>query len=157
MKPEMIKIRRIQIKPIKPILRMKLTESEKIEQILIFHEYILTQTSGVNLMTIPAKYLNTVEERIRGGANSEERNYDILAVAQLELQFLKAKHNLLENDRKIDQLFKADKYPGQIFKEGQEIILEMIIIFLKECKFFQALTWECTSRLLRKNITDIMV
>ena len=158
MKPNMIKIRRIQTKPIKetsqqerisPMLRMKSTESEKIEQILIFHEYILTQTSGVNLMTIPSNYLNTVEERIKEGANTRERNADILAIARLELHFLKAKRNLLENDRKIDQLFKTDNYPGQIFTEGQEIILQMILIFLKECKFFQAMTWECTSRLLR--------
>ena len=100
-------------------------------------------------MTIPAKFLNIVEERIRGAAGSQEKDDDILSIAQLELHFLKAKQHLLDNQSKNERLFKADNYPGQLFTETQEIILEMIIIFLKECKFFQALTWDCTSRLLR--------
>ena len=163
MKPDMIKIRRTLIKPaaiketsqperISPILRIELSEAEKIEQILFFHQFILTQTSGVNLMTIPAKFLNIVEERIRGAAGSQEKDDDILSIAQLELHFLKAKQHLLDNQSKNERLFKADNYPGQLFTETQEIILEMIIIFLKECKFFQALTWDCTSRLLRCSI-----
>ena len=160
MKPDMIKIRRTLIKPaaiketsqperISPILRIELSEAEKIEQILFFHQFILTQTSGVNLMTIPAKFLNIVEERIRGVAGSQEKDDDILSIAQLELHFLKAKQHLLDNQSKNERLFKADNYPGQLFTETQEIILEMIIIFLNsrtrsgEISNFCWILWQC--------------
>jgi len=169
MKPYMIKPRRSQMKVSISViketsrfermsLRIELTEDEKIEQILMYHQYILTQTAGVNLMIIPAKFLPIVEERLQEGASCSERNEETLAIAQLELHFLKAKLNLIENQRKNGQKWLLPNNSGSLlFTETQEIILEMIIIFLKECKFFQALTWECTSRLLRKNITEITV
>jgi len=124
----------------------------------MFHNFILTQTSGVNLMTIPDKFLVRVEERIQSGAESKDKNDQILAIAQLELLFLKAKQNLLSKKKENrEQLLQHDNSFDKISTLLQEVILQMVIMFLKECKFFHTMTWDCNSRLLRKNITDITV
>ena len=97
MKPDMIKIR---IGPAKATTEIKrdgrfsplnadLAEEDQIEQILKFHNYILTQTSGVNLMTIPGKYLSLVEDRISSGANNKDESQDTISIALLECNFLK--------------------------------------------------------------------
>ena len=37
----------------------------------------------------------------------------------------------------------------------QEFFVQLVVIFLKSCQHFQALTWPCQARLLRKNIAEI--
>ena len=55
-------------------------------------------------MTIPDKFLVRVEERIQSGAESKDKNDQILAIAQLELLFLKAKQNLLSKEKENTHL-----------------------------------------------------
>ena len=161
MKPNMIKIKihpsktsiRTEIKregSVSP-LNTELAGGDQIEQILKFHNYILTQTSGVNLMTIPGKFLNLVDERISSGANSIGQNQDTISIARLECNFLKVKQKLFESHEKDleHNIVRVNDSGSKIFTAIQELILELVIIFMKQCRFFQALTWDCTSRLLR--------
>ena len=161
MKPDMIKIR---ISPTKAQatteikregrlspLNTDLACEDQVEQILKFHNYILSQTSGVNLMTIPGQFLSRIDERISSGANSEDPNQDTISIARLECNFLKVKQKLFENHKKGQEhnMFSSNDSGSKIFTAIQELILELVIMFLKQCRFFQALTWDCTSRLLR--------
>ena len=159
MKPDMIKNR---ISPIKASTTTEIKRERRfspvntdlacedhIEQILKFHNYILSQTSGVNLMTIPGKFLSRIDERILSGANSKDQNQDTISIARLECNFLKVKQKLFENHQKDHSMFQFNDSGSKIFTGIQELILELVIIFMKQCRFFQALTWDCTSRLLR--------
>jgi len=166
MKPDMIKIR---ITPIKASVTSEITRERRIsplstdcatenqiKQILKFHDCILTQTSGVNLMTIPGKFLKLVDERISSAETRKDQNQDTISIARLEYNFLKVKQKQFES-QKQKTIFRASDCGSQIFTAIQELLLELVILFMKQCRFFQALTWDCTSRLLRKNITDITV
>jgi len=138
-------------------------EEEKINQILIHHRLIVSQTSGVNLLTIPTMFISKVQERIDFEVKlSSVEQQDILAIAKLELAFLIAKDCVIFFTKNfgIDQLLvsKMDGIcPALIFTSVQEFFVQLVVFFLKNCSHFQSLTWACQARLLRKNIADISV
>ena len=164
MKPDMIKIR---ISPPKASLKTEIkaerrfsplkTEvagtDKQVGQILKFHNYILTQSSAVNLMTIPGKFLRLLDERISSGAIRRDQNQDTISIARLECDFLRVKQKLFENHQEdMHNTFRVNDCGSKIFTAIQELIHELVITFMKQCRFFQALTWDCTSRLLRFDI-----
>ena len=44
---------------------------------------------------------------------------------------------------------------NSLYYSPQEFFVQLVVIFLKSCQHFQALTWPCQARLLRKNIAEI--
>ena len=102
-------------------------EEEKINQILIHHRLIVSQTSGVNLLTIPTMFISKVQERIDFEVKlSSVEQQDILAIAKLELAFLIAKDCVIFFTKNfgIDQLLvsKMDGIcPALIFTSVQVI------------------------------------
>lgn len=163
MKAELVMSGKVNKKAEKQEISQRALEEEKINQILINHRLIMSQTSEVNLLTIPTMFISKVQERIDFEVKlSSEKQEDILAIAKLELAFLIAKDCVVFFTKNfgIDQLLvsKMDGIcPALIFTSVQEFFVHLVILFLKNCSHFQSLTWACQARLLRKNIADISV
>lgn len=136
---------------------LTLTEEDKLSQILHHHRLVISQTAGVNLLTVPAQFLSHLEERIQVERPTSV-NPDLLCLAQLELAFLKAKDSVkfFTDNFSRDQILER-VCPALIFTSVQELFVQLVIFFLKNCQHFQSLTWPCQARLLRKNIADVSV
>lgn len=131
---------------------------DKLSQVLRYHKLVMSQTSGVNLMTVPDKFVNLIHRNIANARDDNETNRDILNIAEIEHSFLSVKSEFLHELREKYENFSANSGdPAQLFLKIQELLLEMIVRFMKGCNYFQALTWDCKGRLLRKNITDIII
>jgi len=139
----------------------KVTEDEKLSQILHHHKLIISQTAGVNLLTVPSKLLGKMKQRINESVESNS-NPDVISVAQFELSFLIAKDCVVFFTDKLSPSHLVgghteDMLPALIFTSVQEFLVQLIVFFLKNCPHFQSLTWACQARLLRKNIADVSV
>lgn len=131
---------------------------DKLSQVLRYHKLVMSQTSGVNLMTVPDKFINLIHRNIANARDDNETNGDILTIAEIEHSFLSVKSEFIHELReKYPNFSEATADPAQLFLKVQELLLEMIVRFMKGCNYFQALTWDCKGRLLRKNITDIII
>ena len=74
-------------------------------------------------------------------------NYDVFLIADIEHIFLSVKNEFLHNCRdKIDSFLRDVEGPSHIL---HELSREWIMRFMKSCKFFEGLSWECKARLLR--------
>ena len=106
-----------------------MSDEEKINQILEYHKLLVSQTSGVNLMTVPPKFLAKIQQRVMAEANlASSDQEDILAVAQLELAFLVAKDGVVFFTEiiSVDQLLMSKLKgicPALIFTSVQVTIL----------------------------------
>ena len=67
------------------------SEEEKLSQIPHYHGLIISQTSGVNLLTVPAKCLAQVQQRVNFEIAKASANKSLLCVTKFELAFLIAK------------------------------------------------------------------
>ena len=100
------------------------TEEEKLSQILHYHRLIISQTAGVNLLTVPTKFLAQVQQRINFEIGKTSANKSLLCVAQLELSFLIAKDCVVffTENFSIDQLLVSQMEgicPALIFTSVQ--------------------------------------
>jgi len=141
----------------------RITDNEKLSQILQYHRLIISQTAGVNLLKIPTKFLTQIQQRVNTETSeASEIQDDILSMAKLELAFLIAKDCVVffTENFSIDQLLVSQIEgicPALIFTSVQEFFVQLVVYFLKNCPHFQSLTWACQARLLRKNIADVSV
>ena len=145
---------------------------EHLLQIPETHQLILSQTTAVNLLSIPTECTRKVEKRIKEAENNPEMiNPDILLVAQMELAFLVAKEcvsfftesvtmdRMIKSQEKesvtMDRLIKSQEKesvsPAMMFtfQPFQEYFVQFMVIFLKNCPYFQSISWACQARLLR--------
>ena len=131
---------------------------EHLLQIPETHQLILSQTTAVNLLSIPTECTREVEKRIKKAEkNPEIINPDILLVAQMELAFLVAKECVsfftesVTMDRLIKSQEKESVSPAMMFtfQPFQEYFVQFMVIFLKNCPYFQSISWACQARLLR--------
>ena len=124
------------------------TLNDKMIQILRYHKLILSQTAGVNLMTVPDEFVRLIEKNIcmaRAGAK------DILVVAEIEYIFIRALKSEFLGDSEVAlyNFLQQEPLPSLLFVKVQEMMLELAVRFMKGCPYFQSLTWDCKSRLLR--------
>ena len=101
------------------------TEEEKLSQILHYHRLIISQTAGVNLLTIPTRFVAQIQQRINFEINEASvAQADVLSIAQLELAFLIAKDCVVffTENFSIDQLLVSQMEgicPALIFTSVQ--------------------------------------
>ena len=121
-------------------------------QILQCHKLILSQTSGVNLMTVPNQVVEFLKERIANYKADVGINKDVLAIAEIEHIFIRIKIMFLEDQKLCLNNFSHQELPlppSINFLRVQEIMLEFAVQFMKGCPFFQSLPWNCKANLLR--------
>ena len=121
-------------------------------QILQCHKLILSQTSGVNLMTVPNHVLELIKESIANYKADVGINEDVLAIAEIGHIFIRIKIMFLEDQKLCLNDFGHQELPlppSINFLRVQEIMLEFAVQFMKGCPFFQSLPWNCKANLLR--------
>merc|ERR1719300_1261063 len=129
-----------------------------LSQILQYHKLVLSQTAGINLMTVPNKFINLIHRNIMLAKDDRTVNYDVFVLAEIEHIFLSVKNEFLHECKdKIDSFLHDVEGPSHILLKIHELSLEWIMRFMKGCKYFEGLSWECKARLLRKNIQDISI
>ena len=127
-----------------------LTLNDKMFQILRFHKLILTQTAGVNLMTVPDEFVRLIEKNICMARADSGTSKDVLVVAEIEHIFICAKSEFLgDSEVALYNFVQQEPPPSLLFVKVQELMLELAVRFMKGCPHFQSLTWDCKSRLLR--------
>ena len=70
---------------------IKRPNETKCVQILQCHKLILSQTSGVNLMTVPDQVVERLKENIANYAANVANKKDVLAIATIEHIFISVK------------------------------------------------------------------
>ena len=119
-------------------------------QILQCHKLILSQTSGVNLMTVPDQVVERLKENIANYAANVANKKDVLAIATIEHIFVSVKMMFLRYpELRLLNLDQPELSTSNIFLRVQEIMLEITVRFMKGCPFFQSLPWNCKAKLLR--------
>jgi len=137
--------------------QQNVTTEEKLSQILLYHRLILSQTAGVNLLTVPASFLPRLQSRLAREKQRNQTSPDIQELARLELAFLVAKENLhFFTQRETFAWLAGSSNPSILFTAFQEFALQIVLVFLKSCQFFQTLPLDCQRRLLRKNVLDVI-
>lgn len=132
--------------------------NDKMFQILRYHKLILSQTAGVNLMTVPDEFVGLIERNISMSRSDPTTSKDVLTVAEIEHIFLCVKSEFLGDSEVALYTYVQQKpAPSHLFVKLQELMLELCVRFLKGCPYFQSMTWDCKFRLLRKNITEICI
>lgn len=135
-----------------------LTLNDKMFQILRYHKLILSQTAGVNLMTVPDEFVRLIEKNICMARADSATSKDVLVVAEIEHIFICVKSEFLgDSEVALYNFVQHEPPPSLLFVKVQELMLELAVRFMKGCPYFQSLTWDCKSRLLRKNITEICI
>jgi len=130
----------------------------QLSQILEYHKLVLSQTSAINLMTVPDKFINLIHRNLMLAKDDLTVNRDVFVLAEIEHIFLSVKSEFLHECRdKIDDFLHDVEGPSHILLKIHELSLEWIMRFMKGCKYFEGLSWECKARLLRKNIQDISI
>ena len=117
-------------------------------QILQYHKLILSQTAGVNLMTVPDEFVRLIE---KNSCMARAGSKDILVVAEIEHIFIRALKSEFLGDSEVAlyNFLQQEPLPSLLFVKVQEMMLELAVRFMKGCPYFQSLTWDCKSRLLR--------
>ena len=124
--------------------------NDKMFQILRYHKLILSQTAGVNLMTVPDEFVGLIERNISMSRSDSTTSKDVLVVAEIEHIFICAKSEFLgDSEVALYNFVQQKPPPSHLFVKVQELMLELCVRFLKGCPYFQSLTWDCKSRLLR--------
>jgi len=137
--------------------QQNVTTEEKLSQILLYHRLIVSQTAGVNLLTVPASFLPRLQARLAREKQRNQTSPDIQELARLELAFLVAKENLhFFTQRETFAWLAGSSNPSILFTAFQEFALQIVLGFLKSCQFFQTLPLDCQRRLLRKNVLDVI-
>ena len=127
-----------------------LTLNDKMFQILRYHKLILTQTAGVNLMTVPDEFVRLIEKNICMARADSATSKDVLVVAEIEHIFICVKSEFLgDSEVALYNFVQQEPPPSLLFVKVQELMLELCVRFMKGCPHFQSLTWDCKSRLLR--------
>ena len=127
-----------------------LTLNDKMFQILRYHKLILTQTAGVNLMTVPDEFVKLIEKNICMARADSATSKDVLVVAEIEHIFICVKSEFLgDSEVALYNFVQQEPPPSLLFVKVQELMLELAVRFMKGCPHFQSLTWDCKSRLLR--------
>ena len=130
--------------------KIKRTNEVKYFQILQCHKLILSQTSGVNLMTVPDQVVERLKENIANYAANVANKKDVLAIATIEHIFVSVKMMFLRYpELRLLNLDQQEVSTSNIFLRVQEIMLEITVRFMKGCPFFQSLPWNCKAKLLR--------
>jgi len=130
------------------------------ESVMACHRLVLSQTAGISLMVVPSRVTAALANRIREEEEREGVVQEVLQMARIEHAFLTAKEcvgffNESLSREKMELARQQGAYPALVFTAVQEFFVQLIVIFLKSCQHFQALTWPCQARLLRKNIAEI--
>jgi len=130
------------------------------ESVMACHRLVLSQTAGISLMVVPTRVTVALAARIREEEDREGVVQEVLQVARIEHAFLTAKEcigffNESLSREKMEVARQQGAYPALVFTAVQEFFVQLVVIFLKSCQHFQALTWPCQARLLRKNIAEI--
>ena len=74
----------------------------------------------------------------------------MFVLAEIEHIFLSVKNEFLHECKdKIDSFLHDVEGPSHILLKIHELSLEWIMRFMKGCKYFEGLSWECKARLLR--------
>ena len=124
--------------------------NDKMFQILRYHKLILSQTAGVNLMTVPDEFVGLIERNISMSRSDSTTSKDVLVVAEIEHIFICVKSEFLgDSEVALYNFVQQKPPPSHLFVKVQELMLELCVRFLKGCPHFQSLTWDCKSRLLR--------
>ena len=127
-----------------------LTLNTKMFQILRYHKLILSQTAGVNLMTVPDEFVKLIERNISMAKSESTTSKDTLVVAEIEHIFIRVKSEFLgDSEVALYNFVQQEPHPSLLFVKVQELMLELAVRFMKGCPYFQSLTWDCKSRLLR--------
>ena len=127
-----------------------LTLNDKMFQILRYHKLILSQTAGVNLMTVPDEFVRLIEKNICMARADSATSKDVLVVAEIEHIFICVKSEFLgDSEVALYNFVQQEPSPSLLFVKVQELMLELAVRFMKGCPYFQSLTWDCKSRLLR--------
>ena len=133
----------------------EMSVEDQLSQILEYHRLVLSQTFVINLMTVPDKFLNLINRNINLAKPDPDVNYDVLTMAEIEHSFLSVKSEFLNDSRTKIEMFPQGLSPSELMLKVQELVLELMMRLMRGCKYFESLSWDCKTRLLRKNITDI--
>ena len=127
-----------------------LTLNDKMFQILRYHKLILSQTAGVNLMTVPEQFVNLIESNIAMARENITTSKDVLVVAEIEHIFISVKRAFLgDSEVALYNFVQQEPPPSLLFLKVQELMLELTVRFMKGCPYFQSLSWDSKARLLR--------
>ena len=127
-----------------------LTLNDKMFQILRYHRLILSQTAGVNLMTVPEQFVNLIESNIAMARENITTSKDVLVVAEIEHIFISVKSAFLgDSEVALYNFVQQEPPPSLLFLKVQELMLELTVRFMKGCPYFQSLSWDSKARLLR--------
>ena len=97
-----------------------LSNDEKLTQILQYHKLVLSQTDGVNLMTVPEKFLPLIQRNHFEANSDPNTNEDIKIVAEIENIFLTIKSEFLrESTEKFNNFLSENVGPAQLFLKVQ--------------------------------------
>ena len=136
----------------------KISLEIQLSQILQYQKLVLSQTSGINLMTVPNKFINLIHRNIMRAKDDRNVNYDVFSIAEIEHIFLSVKNEFLHKCRDKIEKLKCQgikcSHPNQNLLNIYELSLEWTMRFMKECKYFEGLSWECKARLLRQVLSD---
>ena len=127
-----------------------LTLRDKMFEILRYHKLILSQTAGVNLMTVPDEFVRLIEKNICMARADSATSKDVLVVAEIEHIVIRVKSEFLgDSEVALYNFVQQEPSSSLLFVKVQELMLELAVRFMKGCPHFQSLTWDCKSRLLR--------
>ena len=97
-----------------------LTNEEKLTQILQYHRLVLSQTDGVNLMTVPDTFIPLIQNNIFLAAQDPNTNDDVKIIAEVEHIFLSVKSYFLrESSDKLQTFISDNLLPSQLFLRVQ--------------------------------------